>query len=119
MFSFEKYIASERFAPYQRAHTSVQQQRELYLWNIELSQELNKTIGHAEIFLREAIDRKLRIWNLVQPVVPGLEHDQAGRVIHQRDPRRRTSGGSEEWLKYPARKIANPVSYTHLRAHET
>lgn len=87
----------------------MQQQRQLYLWNIELSQELNKTIGHAEIFLREAIDQQLRIWNLAQPVMPGLEHDQAGRAIHQRDPRRRTSGGSEEWLKYPARKIAHLI----------
>ncbi|MEV7801309.1 hypothetical protein AB0O14_19685 [Microbacterium foliorum] len=109
MFSFEKYIASERFAPYQRAHTSVQQQRELYLWNIELSQELNKTIGHAEIFLREAIDQQLRSWNLNQPVVPGLIQDQTGRSLHRQDPRRRTSGGSEEWLKHPSRKISNLI----------
>ena len=109
MFSFEKYIAPERFAPYQRAHTSVQQQRELYLWNIELSQELSKTIGHAEIFLREAIDQQLRIWNLAQPVVPGLEYDQEGRTLHRQDPRRRSSGGSEEWIKHPSRKIANLI----------
>lgn len=64
MFSFENYIAPERFAPYKATYTSLQQQRELYLWNSELSQEMNKAIGHAEIFLREAIDQQLRTWNL-------------------------------------------------------
>lgn len=109
MFSFENHIAAERFAPYKNAHTSLAQQRELYLWNSELSQEMNKAIGHAEIFVREAIDQQLRIWNLNQPQQPGMTHNQTGAPLHHRDPRRRPSGGSAEWLKYPAQKLANLI----------
>lgn len=71
MFSFENYMAAERFAPYKSARPTAAQQRELYLWNSQLSQEMNKAIGHAEIFIREAIDQQLRAWNLKQPQCPG------------------------------------------------
>lgn len=107
MFSFENYIATERFAPYKALYTNPRQQRELYIWNSELSQELNKTIGHAEIFIREAIDQQLRVWNLNQPQLPGETQKQNEDPLHPHDPRRRPSGGSEEWLKYPSKKLAN------------
>lgn len=107
MFSFENYIAAERFAPYKGARPTAAQQRELYLWNSQLSQEMNKAIGHAEIFIREAIDQQLRIWNLKQPRCPGSTHNQTGAPLHRTDPRRRPSGGSQEWLKYPSKKLAN------------
>lgn len=109
MFSFENYMAAERFAPYKALSSNPQRQRELYLWNSELSQEMIKAIGHAEIFLREAIDQQLRSWNLAQPKVAGASQNQAGQPLHRSDPRRRASGGSEEWLKYPSQKIANLI----------
>lgn len=109
MFSFENYMASERFAPYKSARPTAVQQRELYLWNSQLSQEMNKAIGHAEIFIREAIDQQLRAWNLKQPQRPGSTHNQTGAPLHRRDPRRRPSGGSEEWLKHPSQKLANLI----------
>lgn len=108
-FSFENFIASARFSPYQQAKNSVQRQRELYLWNVELSQELNKAIGHAEIFLREAIDRQLQIWNFQQPKIQGMTYTQSGQTLHPHDPRRRYQGGSVEWLKYPSKKISNLI----------
>lgn len=103
MFNFEKYIADARFAPYQASRVTLQKQRELYLWNIDLSQEMSKVISHAEVFLREAIDQQLRQWNLAQPKVPGKKN------YPKHDPRRRDQGGSEEWLKYPSRKISNLI----------
>ena len=103
MFNFEKYIADARFAPYQASCTTLQQQQELYLWNIDLSQEMNKVISHAEIFLREAIDQQLRRWNSAQQRFPENEK------FAKHDPRRRAQGGSEEWLKYPSRKISNLI----------
>lgn len=103
MFNFEKYIADARFAPYQASRATLRQQQELYLWNIELSQEMNKVISHAEIFLREAIDQQLRRWNSAQPRVSG------NKKVAKYDPRYRDQGGSEEWLKYPSRKISNLI----------
>lgn len=109
MFSFENYISSARFTPYQTTHSSPKRQRELYLWNSDLSQEMNKAIGHAEIFLREAIDQQLRRWNLNQPLVLGATKNQKGNPLRHNDPRRRSSGGTEEWIKHPSKKIANLI----------
>ena len=109
MFSFENYMAAERFAPYKSARPTAVQQRELYRWNSQLSQEMNKAIGHAEIFIREAIDQQLRAWTLKQPQRPGSTHNRTGAPLHRRDPRRRPSGGSEEWLKHPSQKLTNLI----------
>lgn len=109
MFNFENYLAQQRFAPYQATYSNPSRQRELYLWNSELSQELNRVMGHAEIFLREAIDQQLRSWNLAQPYCPGRTHNQAGQPLHPSDPRRRSSGATSEWLKHPSQKIANLI----------
>lgn len=106
-FNFEDYIASERFAPYRSFSSSLESQRALYLWNCELSLEMSKAIGHAEIFLRESIDQQLRRWNRLQPAINGSTHNQAGQPLHHSDPRRRAAGGSEEWLKHPSQKLAN------------
>lgn len=106
-FNFEDYIASERFAPYKSSSALLESQRALYLWNCELSLEMSRAIGHAEIFLREAIDQQLRSWNLLQTRTAGVTHTQAGQPLPGTDPRRRAAGGSEEWLKYPAQKLAN------------
>lgn len=88
MFSFENYIAAERFAPYKIARATAAQQRELYLWDSQLSQEMNKAIG-----------QQLRIWNRNQSHQPGATHNRAGDSLHRKNPRRHPSGGSEELLK--------------------
>lgn len=39
----------------------------LYRWNIEMSSALHEALGVAEVFLRNAMDAKLRTWNISQP----------------------------------------------------
>lgn len=107
MFDFEKFIAPARFEPYANARPAIDDQRALYLWNRELAQELNRIIGHTEVFIREAIDRQLRDWNLVQPRSAGRTHNKEGVALSSKDPRRRHGGGTTEWLKYPAPTLSN------------
>lgn len=109
MFNFEKFIATARFAPYINARSDVEAQRALYLWNCELAQELSCTIGHIEVFVREAIDCQLRDWNERQPLAPGRTHSETGIPFSVDDPRQRPGGGTSEWLKYPAPRLANLI----------
>ncbi|OZC83467.1 hypothetical protein CH282_16075 [Rhodococcus sp. 06-418-1B] len=56
----------------------------LYRWNLEMSGALHEALGLAEVFLRNAIDRELRVWNAAQP------------------PRRGSPAYNAEWVKNPA-----------------
>lgn len=56
----------------------------LYRWNLEMSGALHEALGLAEVFLRNAIDRELRVWNAAQP------------------PRAGSPAYDEEWVENPA-----------------
>lgn len=62
------HLGSARFATYLAAagghsHDAVL----LYRWNVEMSGALQEALGLAEVFLRNAVDRELRVWNALQP----------------------------------------------------
>ncbi|MFZ4841282.1 hypothetical protein [Mycetocola saprophilus] len=40
---------------------------ELYLWNVQLAGAWHETLALTEVFLRNRIDRELRIWNVSRP----------------------------------------------------
>ena len=102
-YPFEAHMAPARFASYASCSPNREAQRALYLWNIELAQALNTTLGHVEVFLRHAIDTQLRTWNLQQPYLDPMPE------VHPRDPRHRYGGASEEWLKHPAKELATLI----------
>lgn len=102
-YPFEAHMAPARFASYASWSPNKEAQRALYLWNIELAQALNTTLGHVEVFLRHAIDTQLRTWNSQQPYLDPMPE------VHPRDPRYRYGGASEEWLKHPAKELATLI----------
>ena len=57
----------------------------LYRWNIELAGAMYEALGVAEVFLRNAVDAQLRVWNAAQP-------PHTGRGITY----------NHEWVKTPA-----------------
>lgn len=95
------HITGARFGTYRElCNNDPRKALELYRWNIEMSGALQEALGIAEVFLRNAIDRQLRIWNAAQP------------------PRSTPHGGSvtaytDEWVETPAGplwSILNPPS---------
>lgn len=67
----------------------------MYRWNLEMSGALHEALGLAEVFLRNAIDRELRVWNAAQPL------------------RRGSPTFGPEWVKNPAGPlyaVLNPPS---------
>jgi hypothetical protein len=58
----------------------------LYRWNLDLASAFHSSLGLTEVFLRNAIDAQLRIWNAAQP--------KLGGGFHQAD-----------WLLDPARPL--------------
>lgn len=99
-YPFETYMAPPRFSSYTASSSNREKQRKLYLWNVEVAQALNISLGHVEVFLRQAIDSQLRVWNPEQPYLPPME------VSDPRDPRSRYGGNSPEWLKHPAKDLS-------------
>lgn len=85
-------IHSARFATYLRAaEGDAAWALELYRWNILLAGALHESLSLTEVFLRNAIDAKLRIWNSAQPNLAGGLH-------------------SAEWLLDPARPLNTMTS---------
>lgn len=62
------HIGEPRFATY-LAHSKnhAGQALDLYRWNMEMSGALAEALSVAEVFLRNAVDRELRVWNARQP----------------------------------------------------
>ena len=62
------HITGARLATYLAATGSdVRAAVTLYRWNIELAGAVYEALGIAEVFLRNAVDAQLRIWNVAQP----------------------------------------------------
>ncbi|KDQ00188.1 MULTISPECIES: Swt1 family HEPN domain-containing protein [Rhodococcus] len=86
---FETYLALARNNPYDALA--------LYRWNMEMSGALQEALGVAEVFLRNALDAELRIWNAAQPSRPM----PTGTLVY-----------NEEWVQLPAGSlyaILNPA----------
>jgi hypothetical protein len=80
------HITGARLATYLAATGSdVRAALTLYRWNIELAGAVYEALGIAEVFLRNAVDAQLRIWNAAQP-------PHAARGITY----------NHEWVKTPA-----------------
>lgn len=58
----------------------------LYRWNLDLASAFHSSLGLTEVFLRNAIDAQLRIWNAAQSKIGGGFHQP-------------------EWLLDPARPL--------------
>jgi hypothetical protein len=60
-------LSQARLAPYLRAtNGNLRAALKLYQWNVEMSAAVYKMLHLVEVFLRNAIDAELRIWNTTQ-----------------------------------------------------
>ncbi|WP_423464614.1 hypothetical protein ACO229_08945 [Promicromonospora sp. MS192] len=60
-------LSAPRLAPYLRAAGgNVRAALALYQWNVEMSSAVYKMLHLVEVFLRNAIDAELRVWNATQ-----------------------------------------------------
>ncbi len=60
-------LSAPRLAPYLRASGgNVRAALTLYQWNVEMSSAVYKMLHLVEVFLRNAIDAELRLWNATQ-----------------------------------------------------
>ena len=60
-------LSAPRLAPYLRASEgNVRAALTLYQWNVEMSSAVYKMLHLVEVFLRNAIDAQLRVWNTTQ-----------------------------------------------------
>jgi hypothetical protein len=60
-------LSPPRLAPYLRASDgNVRAALTLYQWNVEMSSAVYKMLHLVEVFLRNAIDAELRVWNTTQ-----------------------------------------------------
>lgn len=61
-------ISHQRFAPY-LAECSGHEKRalDLYWWNVRMSREIYSALHVFEVFLRNALDQQLRVWNEQTP----------------------------------------------------
>ncbi|MFJ3406926.1 hypothetical protein [Promicromonospora sp. NPDC090134] len=85
-------LSAPRLAPYLRAcGGNVRAALTLYQWNVEMSSAVYKMLHLVEVFLRNAIDARLRVWNATQV-----------------DPRSGRAHG-QEWLLDPSRLIERIV----------
>jgi hypothetical protein len=67
-----RQIGKARFETYRKlARNHNLDAMRLYRWNLEMSGALYEALGLAEVFLRNALDRELRVWNAAQPPRPG------------------------------------------------
>jgi len=81
------HLTNARFATYLAATNSdVVAALRLYRWNIEMSGALSEALGIAEVFLRNAVDAQLRIWNAAQPPRQGTTYNH-------------------EWVRTPAKPL--------------
>lgn len=71
----------------------------LYRWNIQMSGALYEGLGAAEVFLRNAMDAQLRVWNAAQPPRQGVIYNHewarnpAGPLWAILNPRRQNGPG--------------------------
>lgn len=94
------HITPARFATYlAETNGDIPAAMYLYRWNLEMGGALYEALGVAEIFLRNAVDAQLRIWNAAQPARRGVVYDHrwvenpAGPLWAILNPRRRQGGG--------------------------
>lgn len=80
------HITPARFATYLTAtQNNTSAALNLYRWNIEMAGAMYEALGVAEVFLRNAVDAQLKLWNAAQP-------PHRGRGISY----------NHEWVKVPA-----------------
>lgn len=58
--------------PYRACTNSEREALALYRWNMTLSGALHESLGLVEVVLRNAIDRRLQLWNSSQPAAQGV-----------------------------------------------
>lgn len=80
----QSHISAARFQPYLDCTTSPTAALALYRWNVVMSGAIHESLALVEVFLRNAIDRELQLWNSVRSA-------PAGAVPH-----------TYEWVKNPA-----------------
>ncbi|MEN4397410.1 hypothetical protein [Mycolicibacterium conceptionense] len=90
------HITAARLATYlAETGSDVTSAIRLYRWNIEMAGAMYEALGVAEVFLRNAVDAQLRIWNAAQPA------HATRNIIY-----------NYEWVKTPAAplwSVLNPV----------
>ncbi|WP_156666238.1 hypothetical protein RBB84_22495 [Rhodococcus sp. D-6] len=108
--SIATHVTDARFGTYRaNCNNDPRKALELYRWNIEMSGALQEALGIAEVFLRNAIDAQLRIWNASQP--PRTDPRDKSVTIY-----------SEEWVRAPAGPlwaILNPWARGRKYRHST
>ncbi|MFC8799293.1 hypothetical protein ACFT2C_16285 [Promicromonospora sp. NPDC057138] len=70
-------LSSPRLAPYLRASEgNLRAALRLYQWNVEMSSAVYKMLHLLEVFIRNAMDAELRVWNSTQ-INPSTGHPHA------------------------------------------